>query len=70
MDNEYCTVPLSGHITFDADGRMTTEFEYSKITAKSLADLLIRGFGIDVEDLHSSRDIPCKTITIGGNKHV
>ena len=52
MDSkEYCTVPISGRITIDANGRMTSEYEYGTVPVKTLADLLIRGFGIDVEDL-------------------
>lgn len=57
MDSsEYCNVPVAGRITIDADGRLASEYEYGTIPAKDLADLLIRGFGIDVEDLFVSKD--------------
>lgn len=57
MDSsEYCSVPVAGRITIDADGRLASEYEYGTIPAKDLADLLTRGFGIDVEELFISRD--------------
>lgn len=57
MDSsEYCSVPVAGRITIDADGRLASEYEYGTIPAKDLADLLIRGFGMDVEDLFVSKD--------------
>ena len=49
--SEYCSVPVAGRITIDADGRQVSKYEYGTIPAKDFADLLIRGFGIDVEDL-------------------
>ena len=55
MDNQNCRVPLSAHITVDVDGRLTSTYEYSEIPTKVLADFLVQGFGIDVEDLFNSR---------------
>lgn len=54
--SEYCSVPVAGRITIDADGRLASKYEYGTIPAKDFADLLIRGFGIDVEDLSCSKD--------------
>lgn len=57
MENSECrNVPISGKMTIDANGRLMSEYEYCAIPAKDLASLLIRGFGIDVEDLFVSRD--------------
>ena len=55
--SKYCNIPIIGKITIDTEGRLTSEYEYSPISADVLADLLLRGFGMDVEDLFSdSRD--------------
>ena len=52
MDSkEYCYVPISGRITITAKGKMTSEYEYGTVLVKTLADLLVQGFGIDVENL-------------------
>lgn len=54
MDSEYCKVPTSARITIDVDGRVTSTYEYSEISAKGLADLLVQGFGVDVDELFNS----------------
>ena len=50
-----CKIPISGHFTIDAQGNVTSTFEYAEIPARQLALLLIRGFGLDVDDLFASR---------------
>lgn len=50
-----CKIPISGHFTIDAQGHVTSTFEYAEIPARQLAILLIRGFGLDVDDLYASR---------------
>ena len=56
MDNEYCIVPLSGHISIDAAGKLISEYKYSTISARSLADLLLSGLGADAEELFTGED--------------
>ena len=51
MDFEKCKIPASAHILIDVDGRLSSTCEYSEISAKSLADLLVQGFGVDVDEL-------------------
>lgn len=56
MDNNMCSVPISAHISIDANRNVRSTYEYSQIAATSIADLLIRGFGIDVEEFFDSRN--------------
>ena len=46
-----CTIPVSAKITIDSNGRMNAEYQYSTIDAKELADFLLTGFGIDVDQI-------------------
>lgn len=48
METEICQVPVSAHITINSDGKLESTYEYSLIPAKILADLLFRGFGLDI----------------------
>lgn len=48
---ESCQVPVSAHIVVDDVGVINAEYEYTSIDARSLADLLLRGFGIDAEEI-------------------
>ncbi len=46
-----CTIPVSARISIDSNGRMTAEYEYGVIDAKELADFLLTGFGVDVDQI-------------------
>ena len=46
---ECCTIPMTAHYIVDENGAMLCEYERCQVEAKELADLLVRGFGIDVE---------------------
>lgn len=52
---ESCRAPIAGHIVIDNNGSVTIcEYEYASIDPKALADLLLRGFGIDAEGINSA----------------
>ena len=48
MENEICQVPVAAHVIIEANGKLKSTFEYNMISAKTLADLLIRDFGLDI----------------------
>ena len=48
-----CTIPISAKITIDSSGHICATYEYSAIDAKELADFLLRGFGLDVDQIGS-----------------
>lgn len=50
METEICRVPVSAHITIDDDGKLESTYEYDMILASILADLLFRGFGLDITE--------------------
>lgn len=48
METEICQMPVSAHITIDADGKLESTYKYSMVPAQALADLMIRGFEPDI----------------------
>jgi len=50
-----CTIPVSAKISIDSSGHLNAVYEYSTIDAKDLADFLVAGFGVDIEQIENDR---------------
>ena len=51
-----CQIPVSARYTIYSDGKRTCEYTYREIDARDFAAFLIRGFGIDADDLSAEPD--------------
>lgn len=49
MEQAKVNIPVSAHFVFDDRDMCESEFVYASVAPSVLADLLIRGFGLDVE---------------------